>query len=69
MAINDSHFKAAIDPPKAKGEGLDLPIELIGVVGGLLVVFVIVMLIIWKRINAPEKQVEYATEDLIEDFD
>ena len=54
MAINDSHFKEAIQIKKPS-EPLDIPPEIIFGAVGVLVVFLIVVTIMWKRMNRDEE--------------
>ena len=50
MAISDAHFKT---PVGAKGSGgsLDIPVEALSIVGGVAVVVLIVLAVIWMRIS------------------
>lgn len=57
MAISDSHFKEAIQIKKP-GQGIDLPPEILFGAVGVLVVFLIVVLIIWKRMNREDDATE-----------
>ena len=54
MAISDSHFKEAIQIKKPS-EPLDIPMEIILGAVGVLVVFLIVVTIIWIRMNRDEE--------------
>ena len=52
MAIKDSHFKAALNAKSSNsGSGLELPPELLPIAGGVFIVFLIVVFVVWKRMN------------------
>lgn len=50
MASNNLHFKTAINVPKST-EPTELPIELMAGVGGVLVLFLITVAVVWIRMN------------------
>lgn len=50
MAISDSHFKAAVILPESR-EPVELPMEMIAVVGGALVVVLLVVFLMWWQMN------------------
>ncbi len=50
MAISDSHFKAAVILPQSR-EPVELPMEMIAVVGGALVVLLLVLFLFKWRMN------------------
>ena len=49
MALNDSHFKAAVEL-KGQSNLPELPMDIIAIGGGVLVVLVIVLFVVWKLV-------------------
>ncbi len=47
MALKDSHFKTAVEL-KGQSKLPELPMDIIAIGGGVLVVLVIVLFVVWK---------------------